>query len=190
MDEQVPPPGYRLAPTPTRAYGCDFRSQLEARWAVFFQCSGIPWQYEPHSVTLPDGRAYLPDFVVWDSIYCEVKPYAKESEKALSFALANPRLWVLLLAGLPDYQMHEVLGNSGLWAGFRSDGEPLSLVKPPNPPLPWNPPSWWGTEVVGRQCPSYIRARGLAHTCEFKNGAVKIPKRIQKLYVGVEGPQP
>lgn len=190
MTDQAPPPGYRLAPTPTRAYNCNFRSQLEARWSVFFRCSGIPWQYEPHAVTLPDGRSYLPDFVLWDSVYCEVKPYAKASEKALAFATANPRLWVLLLAGLPDYRMLEVLGHSGLWAGFRSDGEPLSLVKPPTPPSPWYPPSWWGTEADGRQCPLYIRARGLAHVCEFKNGAVKIPRRAQQLYAGVEGPQP
>lgn len=190
MERQAPPPGYRLAATPTRAYDCDFRSQLEARWAVFFRCSGIPWQYEPHAVTLPDGRSYLPDFLLWDSVYCEVKPYGNSSEKALSFALANPQLVVLLLAGLPDYRMLQVLGNSGLWAGFCSDGEPLSLVKPPNPLSPWHPPCWYGTEASGTECPSYMRARGLAHTCQFKNGAVKIPKRIQQLYAAVEGPQP
>lgn len=190
MESSSIPSGYRLAATPARAYGCSFRSQLEARWAVFFQCLGIPWQYEPHPVTLPDGSSYLPDFVVWDSVYCEVKPCAMASEKASAFALANPRPWVLLLAGMPDYRMVEVLGNSGLWAGFCSDGEPLSLVKPTVPRSVWNPPVWHGSPETDLWCPSYARARGFAHVCTFKNGVVKIPRRIQQLYSGVEGTQP
>ncbi len=31
----------------TRYAGCRFRSRLEARWAVFFDALGIPWEYEP-----------------------------------------------------------------------------------------------------------------------------------------------
>jgi hypothetical protein len=41
--------------------GCRFRSRLEARWAVFFDTLGIPWEYEPEGFELPSGR-YLPDF--------------------------------------------------------------------------------------------------------------------------------
>jgi hypothetical protein len=58
-------------PTPTikaietRAYGCRFRSRLEARWAVFFTAMGLRWEYEPEGFELPSGR-YLPDFKVWD----------------------------------------------------------------------------------------------------------------------------
>lgn len=39
--------------------GCHFRSRLEARWAVFFDTLGIPWQYEPQGwslVPLPNGK--------------------------------------------------------------------------------------------------------------------------------------
>lgn len=32
---------------PTWYAGCYFRSRLEARWAVFFDALGIPWNYEP-----------------------------------------------------------------------------------------------------------------------------------------------
>lgn len=186
MKDQAPPPGYRLAATPTRAYNCNFRSQLEARWAVFFSYSQIPWKYEPQSVDLPDGRSYLPDFVVWDSIYCEVKPYAKSSEKALAFAVANPGLCVLLLAGIPDYRMHQVLGAGNLWAGFYSNGRQPLILEKPDPVSIWSPPTWQGTDVDHAYCSAYLRARGFAHTCSFKNGAVKIPKRIQQLYATAE----
>jgi hypothetical protein len=38
-----------------------FRSRLEARWAVFFDELGIPWEYESEGYELLNGR-YLPDF--------------------------------------------------------------------------------------------------------------------------------
>lgn len=192
MDCQAPPPGYRLAATPTRAYGCNFRSQLEARWAVFFHYSGIPWRYEPHAVALSGGRSYLPDFLLWDSVYCEVKPYANSSEKANSFATANPDLVVLLLNGIIDYGMFQVLGWSKDWAGFCANGEPLFITEPSRPVSIWSPPRWYGTETAtqGAPCRSYLRARGFAHCCTFKNGDVKISRSIQQLYAAVEGSQP
>ena len=39
-----------------------FRSQLEARWAIFFDCLGLDWDYEPCHYPLGDGLGYLPDF--------------------------------------------------------------------------------------------------------------------------------
>jgi hypothetical protein len=60
----------------TYAYGCRFRSRLEARWAVFFDQLGVDWQYEPQGFDL-GGEAYLPDFCVrtGDLVYWyEVKP--------------------------------------------------------------------------------------------------------------------
>lgn len=45
----------------TRYKGCRFRSRLEARWAVFYDALGIPWEYEKEGYQLPSGR-YLPDF--------------------------------------------------------------------------------------------------------------------------------
>lgn len=47
----------------TSAYGCYFRSRLEARFAVFFTKTGWEWQYEPEGYQLPSGF-YLPDFWV------------------------------------------------------------------------------------------------------------------------------
>lgn len=41
--------------------GCRFRSRSEARWSVFFNEVGIPWEYEVEGFKLPSGL-YLPDF--------------------------------------------------------------------------------------------------------------------------------
>lgn len=54
----------------TNYAGYRFRSRLEARWAVFFDSLGIPWEYEPQGFMLgrdfPDEgitpKPYLPDF--------------------------------------------------------------------------------------------------------------------------------
>ena len=42
--------------------GYRFRSRLEARWAVFFDCIGIEYEYEPEGFDLGNGLYYLPDF--------------------------------------------------------------------------------------------------------------------------------
>src|SRR6187402_3278288 len=46
----------------TRYKGCQFRSRLEARWAVFFDALNIIWEYEKEGFRLSDGTLYLPDF--------------------------------------------------------------------------------------------------------------------------------
>jgi hypothetical protein len=50
-----------LQPIETPYRGYRFRSQPEARWAVFFDAAGIKWSYEDQSYKL-NGRGYLPDF--------------------------------------------------------------------------------------------------------------------------------
>lgn len=54
----------KLQAIETRYSGYRFRSRLEARWAVFFDCLGLPWEYEPEGFVLPNGKWYLPDFRV------------------------------------------------------------------------------------------------------------------------------
>ena len=51
-----------IKPIETFYHGCRFRSRLEARWAVFFDALGVPWEYEPEGFDLGDGTYYLPDF--------------------------------------------------------------------------------------------------------------------------------
>jgi hypothetical protein len=81
-----------------------FRSRLEARWAVFFDALGVPYEYEAEGYDLPEGQRYLPDF--WlprESFFIEVKPHepsvvevakaralVKASGKRLAFAVGVP----------------------------------------------------------------------------------------------------
>lgn len=52
-----------LTPIPTKYKKYSMKSRLEARWAVYFDLLGIPWQYEPEGFRM--GRVcYLPDFAV------------------------------------------------------------------------------------------------------------------------------
>src|SRR6266542_823362 len=69
---------------PTLYAGRQFRSRLEARWAVFFDSLKIKWQYEPAMfnlgfATINDKQVYLggylPDFYFPDlEVWVEVKP--------------------------------------------------------------------------------------------------------------------
>lgn len=53
-----------IKPIPTHYKGYEFRSRLEARWAVFFEYLRCRWSYETEGFILPSGRYYLPDFKV------------------------------------------------------------------------------------------------------------------------------
>lgn len=58
----------------TKYKGYRFRSRLEARWAMFFDAIGFPWEYEPEGFELSDGTRYLPDFRLFGHIWYEIKP--------------------------------------------------------------------------------------------------------------------
>lgn len=58
--------------------GHQFRSRLEARWAVFFDNLGIAWKYEPQGFVISGWgfgeRNYLPDFYLPElEVWVEVK---------------------------------------------------------------------------------------------------------------------
>ena len=64
--------GTEQTPVITEYGGVTFRSQLEARWAAYFDRRGIAWEYEPARF---DG--WTPDFRLvlnGDGVYAEVKP--------------------------------------------------------------------------------------------------------------------
>lgn len=59
----------------THYKGYRMRSRLEARWAVFFDALGEPFEYEKEGFELGDGVRYLPDF--WlprQRAWVEIKP--------------------------------------------------------------------------------------------------------------------
>jgi hypothetical protein len=67
-----------IAAIETKYDGHRFRSRLEARWAVFMNDVGIPWEYEPEGYVVPTpmGRIrYLPDFWLGSGQWGEVKGY-------------------------------------------------------------------------------------------------------------------
>lgn len=47
-----------------------FRSKAEARFAVFLDCLGVKWEYEPQGFDLGNGLKYLPDFKIYDVSTC------------------------------------------------------------------------------------------------------------------------
>ena len=64
-----------IRPIETEYRGYRFRSRLEARWAVFFDTLGIPYEYEPEGFELGDGIRYLPDFWLPEQrCWVEIKP--------------------------------------------------------------------------------------------------------------------
>ena len=75
-----------IKPIETIYNGYRFRSRLEARWAVFFDSVGIPYEYETEGYVLSDGTMYLPDFYLpWFKAFVEVKReslYYEEEEIA------------------------------------------------------------------------------------------------------------
>lgn len=92
--------------------GYRFRSRLEARWAVFFDTVGVPWEYEKEGYDLGEAGLYLPDF--WlpavglrrskeTGLWVEIKgqmPTDEESEKCGRLVMMTEAP-VILFAGLP-----------------------------------------------------------------------------------------
>lgn len=71
----------------TEYSGYRFRSRLEAKWAVFFDAAGIPYEYEKEGYEIPGIGRYLPDFWlptlgIWIEIKGE-KPSDEEIRKAM-----------------------------------------------------------------------------------------------------------
>lgn len=106
-----------MKPIETHYNGYRFRSRLEARWAVFFDTLGIPYEYEKEGYDL-EGTWYLPDF--WlpnQQCWIEIKgqlPTREESRKAHLLALtSNHPVYIfdgLWIPGVDD--IYEGMGMS------------------------------------------------------------------------------
>lgn len=105
-----------LRPIETRYKGYRFRSRLEARWAVFFDMLGLPWEYETEGFELKSGR-YLPDFKVEypgshkddkHFVWFECKSHLENIEydewaRMLEF---EENEGLIILDGIPDLKMY------------------------------------------------------------------------------------
>ena len=88
----------------TKYNGYNFRSRLEARWAIYFDQFGVEWLYEHEGYDL-DGTYYLPDFYFPKfKMYAEVKPTDfTEDEKQKCVLLAKQSMCpVIQLVGAPN----------------------------------------------------------------------------------------
>jgi len=111
-----------LRPIETVYRGYRFRSRLEARWAVFFDALGIPFEYEPEGYVLPDGTHYLPDFwLPGFEVFAEVKPVQfswEEFKRCCQLPHSS-----LLLDGMPAHRFYFVLDpqreTDGVYPGER-----------------------------------------------------------------------
>lgn len=88
----------------TKYAGVLFRSRTEARWAIFFDALGIPWEYEKEGYEIA-GVKYLPDFWLPSvDMFAEVKgkPFDR-GEVNLCVQLNNQTGFeVLMLVGQPS----------------------------------------------------------------------------------------
>jgi hypothetical protein len=116
----------RVRALPAVWRGRRFRSRTEARWAVFFDHLKVGCQYEPEGIALPDGRRYLPDFLVAGSIVLEVKPPlaecderdASSRDRLQALVAARPPFKGVILHGTPaDYRGFQVV-----WPEALADG--------------------------------------------------------------------
>jgi hypothetical protein len=90
---------------PTLFHGIVYRSQTEARWAVFFHHMDIVFKYEEEDFNL-DGLLYRPDFwLVKQNCWLEVKgpfPTQQEKEKARRLAVRTTHNVYLSFGDIPE----------------------------------------------------------------------------------------
>lgn len=100
-----------LQALPAKYNGIQFRSRLEARWAIFFDYCGINWDYEPEGFNLGNEIYYLPDFLLHDltgriegNLFVEVKGTltSEDYEKIEAFMEFNekPKYPLLVLGSI------------------------------------------------------------------------------------------
>ena len=108
---------YNITPIPTKYNGVEFKSRLEARWAVFFDYLNIHWEYEPEGFKLDNKNNadsyYCPDFLIrtpqGKDMWVEIKPHnIKQSDKFDKFKKLIKLDRVYLLSGQPS----DVLKNT------------------------------------------------------------------------------
>lgn len=86
--------------------GVWFRSELEARWAVWLDHMHLPWRYEMAGFEFEDDSSYLPDFWLPSlSSWAETKPVSvspTSAGKAIKLAVETSTN-VYMLLGWPEF---------------------------------------------------------------------------------------
>lgn len=96
---------------PTYYKGINFRSRLEARWAVIFDRLGIDWHYETegYDIKIDEGYTirYLPDFVlIGGSVRCPKRLWVEvkgdmQADDALKIKAFSERFPIYVVGEIP-----------------------------------------------------------------------------------------
>jgi len=154
---------------PTEYKGYKFRSRLEARWAVFFDTMGYEWVYEPEGFELENGTRYLPDFIIDNTYYVEIKPVEFNELEILKCKLLakQTKKEVLMLVGIQDYKNYDCVTCEGKFE--KDSGCNLIFIPEGDKYHPFYYNSGWDDlEVIGEVCDKYHLAVKLARQHRFK----------------------
>lgn len=162
-----------IAAIPTTFNGIIYRSRLEARYAVFFQKLGIPYEYEPEGFYVPTkcgNKAYLPDFLILGDCYIEIKPSSFDPD-------ASDNLDYIEMLKSFAFQLHHK-GHIGLFIGppapkpfiifERWDDEILKREYSFNKQRLWIDPCY-DQDWVG-DCASMVIPSEMANSAKFEHG--------------------
>lgn len=158
-------------PIQTRYKGYNFRSRLEARYAVFLDALGLRWEYELEGFQLPSGW-YLPDFKVQmpqllpGHFWLEIKPatpdwHDENGKCSIEIVLARQlcrQSMSTLLFGTPD-SFDDVLTEHQRAIDFESDYPEFSGYAQNEARLSWKAftPQFWGRpSVIDQQAGSDV----------------------------------
>lgn len=118
---------------PTVYKGIEFRSRLEAKWAIMFDLLDWPWEYEPI-----DLEGYIPDFVLpfaHGSVLVEVKPAMTEEElrKAIPKIIASGWEGEALVVGARLLELQNCIGimNDRQWLYYEEDDDTKLIPQTP-----------------------------------------------------------
>lgn len=138
---------YNIKAIPTSYAGVNFRSRLEARWAVFFDAMNWRWAYEPL-----DFGGWIPDFILHgarERILVEVKPlfepdealFAEISAQAIK---AGSRDDILVLGA--DLIGKHSLGEVGF--GWLGEYYPTGTAVVNDELIDRGPAHWWAAAAL------------------------------------------
>lgn len=90
----------------THYAGCRFRSDLDARWAVFLDRLDVTWRYESRQIDLPSGARYqptfyLPDLTMWAVAESDENGFLRDGRRHAE-AAHHLRTGLLILGPMPD----------------------------------------------------------------------------------------
>lgn len=89
------------------------RSAWEANVARALRLLGIPYQFEPRTFRLPNGKAYRPDFLVAGRLWIEVKGRMREQDaaKIAAFRAAYPEETLVVLGEADYWHLEDTIGG-------------------------------------------------------------------------------